>query len=213
MPMPDEPKIYHIVHVNRLPSVITDGHLWCDATMAQHGGAGTTIGMSTIKQRRLEALNLASHPQLHVGDCVPFYFCPRSVMLYVIHMANHPELDYRGGQGPIVHLEADLRQTLAWANAHGRLWAFTTSNAGSRYFEDYSDIAHLDKIDWGAVQADYWSNCKDGKQAEFLVECSFPWALVSRIGVQSPRIGAKVQDALRVSRHRPSVAVRRGWYY
>ncbi len=213
MPMPDEPKIYHIVHVNRLPSVITDGHLWCDATMAQHGGAGTTIGMSTIKQRRLEALNLASHPQLHVGDCVPFYSCPRSVMLYVIHMANHPELDYRGGQEPIVHLEADLRQTLAWANTHNRRWAFTTSNAGSGYFEDYSDIAHLDKIAWDAVQARDWRSCKDGKQAEFLIERSFPWALVSRIGVQSPRIGAKVQDALRVSRHRPSVAVRRGWYY
>ena len=34
MPMPDEPKVYHIVHVNRLPSIITDGHLWCDAEMA-----------------------------------------------------------------------------------------------------------------------------------------------------------------------------------
>ena len=209
MPIP----VYHIVHVNRLPSIITDGHLWCDAKMARRGGAGTTIGMSTIKQRRLEALTLASHPQLHVGDCVPFYFCPRSVMLYVIHRANNSELDYRGGQGPIVHLEADLRQTLAWANAHGRLWAFTTSNAGSRYFEDYSDIAHLDKIDWGAVQADYWSNCKDGKQAEFLVECSFPWKLVSRIGVQSRRTGIKVQDALRVSQHRPKIAVIPDWYY
>ena len=134
-------------------------------------------------------------------------------MLYVIHMANHPELAYRGGQEPIVHLEADLRQTVAWANAHGRRWAFTSSNAGSRYFEDYSDLAHLDKIAWDAVQADYWRSCKDGKQAEFLIERSFPWALVSRIGVWSPGIGAKVRDTLLASRHRPTVAVRRDWYY
>ena len=211
--MPDDPKVYHIVHVDRLPSIITDGHLWCDATMAQRGGAGTTIGMSTIKQRRLEALTLASHPQLHVGDCVPFYFCPRSVMLYVIHMANNPELAYRGGQEPIVHLEAHLRQTVAWANAHGRRWAFTSSNAGSRYFEDYSDLVHLDKIAWDAVRACDWRNCKDGKQAEFLIECSFPWELVSRIGVQSRRTGIKVQDALRVSQHRPKIAVIPNWYY
>ena len=89
----------------------------------------------------------------------------------------------------------------------------TSSNAGSRYFEDYSDLVHLDKIAWDAVQADYWSSCKDGKQAEFLIERSFPWALVSRIGVWSPGIGAKVRDTLLASRHRPTVAVRRGWYY
>ena len=34
MPMPAEPKIYHIVHVDRLPSIVKDGYLWCDAKMA-----------------------------------------------------------------------------------------------------------------------------------------------------------------------------------
>ena len=77
----------------------------------------------------------------------------------------------------------------------------------------YSDLAKLHKIAWDAVQACDWRNCKDGKQAEFLIERSFPWALVSRIGVQSRGTGAKVQDALLASRHRPTVAVRRDWYY
>ena len=31
MPVPDQPKIYHIVHVDRLPSVIAEGNLLCDA--------------------------------------------------------------------------------------------------------------------------------------------------------------------------------------
>ena len=66
--------------------------------------------MNQIKERRLKELTLSSHPGLHVGDCVPFYFCPRSIMLYLIYRANHPELAYRGGQKPIVHLEADLQQ-------------------------------------------------------------------------------------------------------
>ena len=64
--------------------------------------------MSGIKRRRLEDLEVYCHPGTKVGDYVPFYFCPRSVMLFVIHRANHPELTYREGQGPIVHLEADL---------------------------------------------------------------------------------------------------------
>jgi len=88
---PDEPKIYHIVHVDKLASIIADGCLWCDAVMVTKPGLGTVIGMNTIKQRRL-VLPVDCHPGDHVGDYVPFYFCARSIMLYVIHRANHPEV-------------------------------------------------------------------------------------------------------------------------
>jgi hypothetical protein len=58
--------------------------------------------MSTIKERRLR-LAIECRPGLRVGDCVPFYFCPRSVMLFLLDRGNHPDLTYRGGQGPILH--------------------------------------------------------------------------------------------------------------
>ena len=218
MPKPAQPKIYHIVHVDRLPSIIKDGHLWCDKEMVGRNDTGTTIGMDRIKQRRLKS-PLGSHSGLYVGDCVPFYFYPRSIMLYVIHMADDPELPYRGGQGPILHLEVDLYQAVAWADKNKRRWAFTSSNAGSSYFEDYSDLAQLDELDWDAIQANQWSgsgvpgSVKDGKQAEFLTEHSFPWALVERIGTQSNRILAEVRSSLKVSRHQPAVAVEPDWYY
>ena len=102
--VPAHPKIYHIVHVDRMSSIVADGHLWCDAEAIRRGSAGTTIGMSNIKARRLKS-PLTSYPDLMVGGCVPFYFCPRSIMLYLIYRANHEELTYRGGKGPIVHLE------------------------------------------------------------------------------------------------------------
>ncbi len=213
MPVPAKPKIYHIVHVDRLPSIINAGWLWCDAEIVRRLPSGTIIGMDAIKQRRLKELTLTSHPDLHVGDCVPFYFCPRSIMLYVIHMANHSELEYRGGQEPIVHLEADLRQTVDWANREERRWAFTTSNAGSRFFDDYSNLEQLKKVDWNAVRAKYWNQCKDGKQAEFLIESSFPWELVSRIGVLSQQIYGQVWSALQASDHQPPVQIKRDWYY
>ena len=183
--VPPQPKIYHIAHVDRLPSIVADGFLWCDAEIVRRAPPGTTIGMNGIKQRRLTELRLSSHPDLHVGDCVPFYFCPRSVMLYVIHAANHPELDYRGGQGPIVHLEADLRPVVAWANANGRRWAFSLSNAGARYTEFRNRLSDLGDLDWRAIAAtDFRSSAvKEGKQAEFLVHGGLPWDLVTRIGV------------------------------
>ena len=211
-PVPDEPKIYHIVHIDRLASIVADDCLWCDAKMATRTSSGTTIGMNSIKERRLTN-PLHSHSGLRVGDCVPFYFCPRSVMLYVIYKANHPELDYRGGQGPIVHLEADLQQTVAWAERNKWRWAFTTSNAGSLFFDDYSDLADLDKVVWDAVHAKDWQGCKDGKQAEFLLEAVFPWEMVSRVGVNSRGMYAKVQHVLRGASHRPPVEVMPDWYY
>ena len=85
MNVPNAPKIYHIVHVDRLESIIADGFLWSDGEVQRRAPPGTTIGMSAIKERRLNELFLASHPLLTVGHCVPFYFCPRSIMLYLIH--------------------------------------------------------------------------------------------------------------------------------
>lgn len=107
--IPDKPKIYHILHVDKLVSVLNDQFLWSDSEMVNcSSNKGTVIGMNKIKQRRLNELKLTCYPDLTVGSCVPFYFCPRSIMLYIIHKANHPELSYKGGQEPIIHLEADL---------------------------------------------------------------------------------------------------------
>jgi hypothetical protein len=107
MTVPAEPKIYHILHVDRLPSVIADGFLWCDAEVARRSPLGTTIGMNKIKERQRTELKLNSHPDLFVGDCVPFYFCPRSVMLYLISKGNHPEIAYREGHRPQVEIKPE----------------------------------------------------------------------------------------------------------
>ena len=215
---PQRPKIYHTLHVDRLASVIADGCLWCDAEMLRQPRKGTSIGMHAIKERRL-TIPLGSHPGLQVGDCVPFYFCARSVMLYFIWQASHPKLDYRGGEGPIVHLEADLRKTIAWAAETGRRWAFTLSNAGAHYVEDRSSLEALDDIDWDAVDAYKWfgagipTSVKDGKQAEFLVEHQFPWLLCERIGVTSRAAAQQVAVAMEAASHRPVVEIRRDWFY
>ena len=217
MTLPTHPKIYHIVHVDRLSSIIESGRLWSDEVLIELGiaGTGTSIGMSKIKQLRRRRY-LSSRPGLSVGDCVPFYFCPRSIMLCVIYMRNDPDLSYRGGQGPIIHLEADLHETVAWADEHGWRWAFTSSNAASRRSKDYADLARLDEIGWDAIQSDAWAGnarVKEAKQAEFLMAESFPWKLVSRIGVRSRWIRDRVQTALLASDHSPAVEIKPCWYY
>lgn len=212
MAMPIRPKLYHICHVDRLPSILASQGLFSDAKVMHHALPGTTVGMHHIKQRRLTELYLDSRPGLLVGECVPFYFCPRSVMLYLIYRRNS-ELTYQGGQESIVHLEADLHEAVAWADANARRWAFTLSNAGSRYFEDRADLRQLNEIDWDAVQSNRWQQCKEDKQSEFLIEESFPWALVRRIGVHNERTYAQVLHSLQQQQHKPTVEVRAEWYY
>lgn len=209
---PPQPKIYHILHVDRLSSVLADGCLYADAVMVQRQDAGTCIGMGHIKQRRL-TLPISSHPGLRVGDCVPFYFCPRSVMLYIISKGNNPDLAYRGGQAEIVHLEADLRTVVNAANADQKRWAFTLSNAGSGYFEDRASLTQLGEINWPAVQATSWQKNRDAKQAEFLLENALSWSSIENIGVHSAPVLQKVQEILRHQTHKPAVNIKKEWYY
>lgn len=214
MPVPAKPKIYHIVHVDKLRAISSDGFLFSDAVIAQHPPVGTVIGMNNIKARRLNELVLTSHPGLYVGQCVPFYFCPRSVMLYLIYRRN-PELAYQGGQVSIVHLVADLNAVVAWAQANQRRWAFTLSNAGSYYFEDRCDLAQLGEINWNAVQTNQWSGSptKEQKQAEFLLDRQFPWHLIEQIGVFNQSTGQLAGHAIKDAVHRPPVHIQTAWYY
>ena len=92
---------------------------------------------------------------------------------------------------------------------NGRRWAFTLSNAGSYFFEDRADLGCLDEIDWQAVQAGDWRRHKEGKQAEFLLEHSFPWQLVERIEVNLNRSTELSLNSLPRQGHRPVVEVHR----
>ncbi len=212
--LPQAAKIYHITHFDNLGAILADGELLCDRLIVARGGLGASIGMSHIKERRFK-LPVKCYPDDRVSDYVPFYFCPRSVMLYVIHRASQAELNYRGGQAPVIHLEADLTQVLAWAVQEQRRWAFSTSNAGAGYSLFWSAVDDLHRVNWEAVKASDWRapEVKEGKQAEFLVRQTFPWSLISRIGVRSMQIQERVEAALTTAGYSTPVQVRPEWYY
>lgn len=211
---PTNPKIYHITHLDNLPSIIAAGGIGSDAQRIRQGLANTNIGMTEIKRRRL-ALAVSCCPGTTVGDYVPFYFCPRSIMLFLIHRGNHPDLSYRDGQQPIVHLEADLNRVVRWAETNNWQWAFSKNNAGARYTTFFNRLDKLSEIDWEAVTAlDFRASMiKEGKQAEFLVFEDFPWQLIERIGVINQRMEQQVAPLVSQAVHQPTVSVQPDWYY
>jgi hypothetical protein len=213
--IPDRPKIYHITHVRNLPRILTEAGLWSDAKRLELGLDCAIVGMSEIKRRRLEDLEVGCHPGTRVGHYVPFYFCPRSIMLYILHRGNHPELEYRGGQTPIIHLQADLHEVVMNANRHGLRWAFSNSNAGARYTNFFASLEQLEQVDWAAVRASDFrdSRIKDGKQAEFLVFDYFPWTWVEKVGVTNQTVLEQVKSTLAGATHNPPASCEPGWYF
>lgn len=214
MAIPPDSKIYHIVHVDRLPSILASGGLSSDAYVRANACAGTTIGMGNLKATRLER-PVPPHPGTTVGDYVPFYFCSRSIMLYVIHMANHPSLAYRGGQGPIVHLEADLGRVLNWADADDRQWAFSLGNATAVFTEFRATREELVELRWDLIPQRNFTDpqVKEAKQSELLVRDFVPWILFDRIGTYSDAIANQVAQLVAGAKHRPPVQRMMDWYY
>jgi hypothetical protein len=212
---PANPKIYHITHVANLAGIIANGGLSSDAAILRDGGPAQTIGMSAIKRRRLEELEVSCHPGTRVGEYVPFYFCPRSIMLFVIHCANHPELTYRGGQDLIVHLESDLHTVVRWTEQNCVRWAFSLTNAGARYTELRSSLQELDELDWTAIASKDFRDpdVKEWKQAESLLFGFFPLNLVERVGVRTAATQAVALRALTSAGIRVPVEVLPEWYF
>ncbi len=209
--------IYHITHVSNLPSIIKDGCLWSDRQVLGRGGQNIVIGMNRIKQRRLNEIRVSCHPGLFVGDFVPFYYCPRSIMLYLIHMKSG-EIEFQDGQDRIVHLVSSVKTAVKFAT--DRHWAFSDGNAGT-YHTVYSD--DLDKfdslVDMSAVRTTHWGgtgadpSIKHKKQAEFLVQDFFPWQAIRTIGTKKASVMNEVKQALAAADHQPEIVVKPDWYY
>lgn len=199
--------IYHITHMNNVANIIHNGHIWCDSQRLALGIVNTNIGYSHIKERRMRRpVTVAAGGTL--GNYVPFNFCPRSVMLYVV---AHGHENYQEGQQPIVHLVSSI-QTI---QAIGRPWLFTDRHADLGYANQYNTLGKLGEVDWAVMPLTYWSDpdVKEKRQAEFLVHDWCPWEAIETIGVIDLDIAERVEAAISGANHKPRVEVHRDWYY
>ena len=201
-----------MTHIQNLVGIISAGCVYSDRQLLEIRPE-VVIGFDHIKRRRLEEIEVTCHPGTKVGEYVPFYFCARSVMLYVISR-RHQDLSYQGGQRQIVHLVTTVETAIDVAT-EGR-WAYSDANAGAYYTIFYDDLERIGElIDWDAVNATNWSDpaVKEKKQAEFLVYDQFRWECIHQIGTQNNQVAEQVRAILRQSSHVPEVIVRPGWYY
>jgi hypothetical protein len=208
MPTP----IYHITHLSNLTSILAIAGLCSNITMQQQGIGYTDLANQTIQSRRAR-VTVPCGAGGKLTDYVPFYFAPRSPMLYAIHQGNVPT--YLEGQEGVIYLVSTV-EAVQQANLS---FAFTDGHGIMALTQFFDHPADLNQVDWQVMTLKYWfdtpedSDRKRRRQAEFLVHQFFPWQLITKIGVMHHSIKAEVEKCLQTATHQPGVILRRNWYY
>lgn len=208
--------IMHFTHIDNLPRVVKAGRLLADNGVGAQ--LATNVGSVEIKARRRERV-IPCQPGGVVADYVPFYFAPRSPMMFRIacdHLVGKPGC-YPGGDDPLVYLVSSVERVhearVDWVASDGNCAVGLT-----RFSAELSELTTL--VDWPLLRAKIWKDVPDDmdrmrrRAAEFLVHREFPLGLLTGYAVRTTDRQEQVRQVFRdAGMIEPYVAVRPSWYY
>jgi hypothetical protein len=206
---PDPIIVCHFTHVSNLEGVIESG-LRSDSLCRHDGLTAVEIGSADIRERRLGLPVGDVGPGGCVGDYVPWYFGPRSPMMYALKQNRY---EYQAGFDEVVYLVSTVPTIIGL----GCEWIASDRNAALNLAEFTDDETQLDDhISWEVVKAKYWTDYPDGvelRMAEFLVHESVPWEAVGAIVTKTEGTRARVEAMIAELDHCPQITVRADWYF
>ena len=212
MPRPVPTWVYHITRFEHLESMVAHG-LLSDNQAQERGMVQVEIGNASIKARRAARV-VPIAPGGVVADYVPFYFAPRSPMLYAIDRGNVPT--YQQGCDEIVYLVSSTQML----REHGLTVLGTDRNTTMGYAEFTVDDDYLtDIVDWDLMEARIWRKTleepdrMERRQAEVLVHGQVPWSAMMGVAAKSEDVKARVEAVLSKLGQSTPVAVRPDWYF
>lgn len=208
--------IVHFTHVSNLSTIANTGRLACDTT-ARAGLLQMEVGDPAIKEARRRR-KVPVGPGGSIGEYVPFYFAPRSPMMYRIACDHRDGVPgrYAGGDRPLVYLAA----TIGAVVDAGLGWAATDGNAANATTAFTAELGELGSmVDWPLMVAARWNNTEGDpdrqrrRMAEFLVHGEVPIGVFHEVAAYSSWYAAQARTALGDHPLTGRVAVRRAWYY
>jgi hypothetical protein len=205
--------IMHFTHLKNLPGILDAGFLQADSRVDRRSALRVEAADLGIKAAR-KMIRVPLAPYGCVADYVPFYFAPRSPMLY--KLAKGSVATYAQGQDPLIYLVS----TVEAATRAGLRCLFSDGNCAVAVTQMSDDLSLLDSmVDWEVIRARMWSNTVEDpdrmrrRMAEFLVHEHVPVGLLAGIAVRTPEILDQVNDMLTVSNVNLPVRVRSAWYF
>lgn len=213
---PDNPWVLHFTHVDNLPAIIRAGCLRSDADVRRTGTA-TDVGDAKIKAERRSRV-VPVPPGGAVGDYVPFYFAPRSPMMYRIACDCRGRVAgrYLGGDRPLVYLWSRVKALVA-AGVTCLVTDGNAAAAATMFRTDPYDAATL--VDWPLLADDVWRNTPEDpdrmrrRAAELLVHNSVPIRALLGCVVYSDAHEEAVRAAGRGALLTQRIDVMPDWYY
>ncbi|MGH3516402.1 MAG: type II toxin-antitoxin system toxin DNA ADP-ribosyl transferase DarT [Haloechinothrix sp.] len=167
--------VVHFTHVSHLATIATKG-LLSDTAAKAAGLLSIEVGNQEIKAARRSRL-VDMPPGGAVADYAPFYFAPRSPMMYAIAKGNVPT--YKDGCEELIYLITTVERLI---ELHLRT-VFTDRNAALAFTTFANDSAKLDNlIDWQLMKERMWNNTPEQpdrmerRMAECLVHQRVPWS-------------------------------------
>ncbi len=212
MSIPSSVQIFRLIHIDNIEVCLKRGGMNAPHHIPKDGLVYKTIHNIDIQnQRKVRPIPCGNLGTIH--DYVSFYFGPRSPMLLQLHTGRVP--GYDEGQEHLVYVVS----TVDTITSLGLSFVFSDGHGIAAYSEWYDDIADLDKVDWEAVKATYWSDTLEDpdrqrrKQAEFLVHEFCPWDAVQEIIAYNGEIKQKVLAIMGKHNISTPVRVSQKWYY
>jgi hypothetical protein len=147
-----------------------------------------------------------------IGDYVPFYFSPKSIMLYNI-LTGYGVKKIKPEE--IIFLITDIESAVNCK----QLYFFSDGQANTRISQHYNDLKDLDKIDWEVVQSgDFSKSIKDNDrtrryQAEFLIYKKVPVNCIKAIVVYNESCATFVKKKLALTGLIIQVHIKRPFYF
>jgi hypothetical protein len=204
--------VVHFTHVGHLPTILQRG-LLSDSAAQQACLVETEVANQDIKAMRRRR-SVPVPPGGVVADYAPFYFAPRSPMMYVIHRGG--VATYAAGCDSLIYLVTDVER-LSQLNAP---IVFTDRNAVLGIAEFTADIDRLDTlIDWPLMRATMWNNTdahpdrKERRMAECLVHGQVPWQAFAEIVAKTTLCAQQARTMVTAAGENVPVVVRPSWYF
>lgn len=208
--------VLHFTHIDNLPNIVSDERLLCDAA-AGSGRLRAEVGDPQIKASR-RGRSIPVGRGGYVCDYVPFYFAPRSPMMYRIACDHRDSVPgrYPDGDRPLAYLAVRVGAVVDAALD----WVGTDGNAATATTEFTTDLDRLDAmVDWPLMTATRWNNVPDDpdrqrrRMAELLIYGQVPLSVVHQIGTYSEEYARNVRGLLGNHPLTERVVVREQWYY
>jgi len=207
--IPETVWLYRITNRENLAHILQYGI--CNKNHPDANPDFVSIGNHDIIERRNEH-RVKIEGYGNIGDYVPFYFSPKSIMLYNI-LTGYGVSKVKPEE--IIFLITDIQSAVNCK----QLYFFSDGQANTRISQHYNDLKDLDKIDWEVVESGDFSKSNSDNdrtrryQAEFLIHEKVPLNCIRAIVVYNESCATFVKKKLALTGLIIQVYIKRSFYF